>query len=99
MFTHDFTTVFGRSLTQKPVISTIPTGSGATKAWAIDKLHNHTPFLDCGPYLVSYSPAPEPAWDAYEVPKGLKPMANRAEIYNVKNKYESPIIGAEINCT
>lgn len=99
MVTHDFTTVFAGSFTQKPVAGTIPAGSGATKASAIDTLHHHTAFLDCGPFLVSYSLAPEPVWDAYEVPKGLKPLANRVESYNVKNKYENPIMGADISST
>ncbi|KAK6858216.1 hypothetical protein PG995_005915 [Apiospora arundinis] len=81
------------------VSPTISASSGLTKASAIEKLRDHPFFLECDPHLVSYDAKPEPAWDTYDVPKGLQPLAQRVEIYQVKDKYENPIMGSDINST
>lgn len=99
MVTHGSVTVFEGSFTHEHSSRTIPAGSGVSKASAIAKLHDHALFLDCGPYLVSYSAAPAPAWASYALPQGVRPLAPRVAAYDVKNKYENPIMGADISCT
>lgn len=91
--------VYEASFKMTKVSPGISTSDGLTKTSAIEKLRDRPFFLECDPYLVSYDAKPEPAWDAYDVPKGLQPLSQRVEIYQVKDKYENPIMGSDINST
>ncbi|KAK8001212.1 hypothetical protein PG991_013434 [Apiospora marii] len=81
------------------VSPSISTRGGLTREAAIEKLHDHAFFIHCDPHLVSFEASPDPAWDAYDVPKDIKPLAKQVKIYAVKDKYENPIMGSDINST
>ncbi|KAK8029685.1 hypothetical protein PG993_010976 [Apiospora rasikravindrae] len=73
-----------------------PAIKGQTREAAIAKLQDCDFFIKCDPHLVSYEAKPDPAWGSYDVPKDLKPLAQRVKAYTVKDKYENPIMGSDI---
>lgn len=81
------------------VSPSISTSGGLTREAAIEKLRDHSLFLHCDPYLVSFDAKPDPAWGAYDVPKDIKPLSEQVKVYAVKDKYENPIMGSDINST
>ncbi|KAK7959236.1 uncharacterized protein PG986_004090 [Apiospora aurea] len=76
-----------------------PAIKGLTREAAIAKLQDKDFFIKCDPHLVSYDANPDPAWGSYDAPKHLKPLAQRVKSYTVKDKYENPIIGSDIEST
>ncbi|TLD30863.1 hypothetical protein PspLS_03030 [Pyricularia sp. CBS 133598] len=70
--------------------------AGVDKASAIEKLHEHVFVINCSPYVVSQSPQPSPSWDSYDKPKNTQFTSQTVHVYEVKNKYENPIMGADI---
>ncbi|KAI6383292.1 hypothetical protein MCOR25_000212 [Pyricularia grisea] len=73
--------------------------AGVDKATAIAKLHDHASIIDCGPYVVSRTQQPSPAWGSYDKPKNVKFASEKVDVYEVKNKYENPIMGSDIKST
>ncbi|KAK8062836.1 hypothetical protein PG997_014933 [Apiospora hydei] len=76
-----------------------PAIKGLSREAAIAKLQDKDFFITCDPHLVSYDANPDPAWGSYDVPKDLKPLAQRVQSYTVKDKYENPIMGSDIVST
>ncbi|KAK8079265.1 hypothetical protein PG994_003072 [Apiospora phragmitis] len=78
----------------------ISTSGGLAREAAIEKLRDHTFFIKCDPHLVSFEAKPSPAWDSYDLPKGVRPLSPpQVAVYAVKDNYENPIMGSEINST
>ncbi|TLS31510.1 hypothetical protein PpBr36_02725 [Pyricularia pennisetigena] len=73
--------------------------AGVDKTRAIEKLHDHVYVIDCGPYVVSHTQQPSPSWGSYDKPKGAKFATEKVDVYEVKNKYENPIMGSDIKST